>query len=998
MSNVKNAVGTALLSVVLASVSVGRAEQAHGSQPDRFISRARQLTFDGRRAGEGYFSPDGRKLIFQSERYQDNPFFQIYIFDLDTGHTRLISPGVGKTTCAYFRARTDEVLFASTHLDPNAREAQREEYERRKAPSTRHGSWDYDEHYDIFSCDQRGRHLQRLTDVLGYDAEGSYSPDGELIVFCSMRDAYPLEKLSEEEWTIWDKQPEYFGELYIMKADGSDPRRITDWPGYDGGPFFTPDGKRVIWRHFSDDGMNADIFTAKIDGTDRRCLTDFKSMSWAPFMHPSGDYAVFTSNKLGFRNFELFIVDALGEKQPVRVTYTDGFDGLPVFDPDGNQLCWTTNRTSRESRKGQMFLADWDHKSAIAAIKAAPLRGIEEPEPELDQPAMTTWPDAPPPKITPGLEPTITNDDLYENVGFLASDELEGRMTGSQGATKAAEYIAARFKEAGLEPMGDDGTYFQAFPFPAGVEVAADDTALIVSAVSDAPARIFKVEEDFRPLSFTSDAEVSGPVVGVGYGLVVPEESDRPGYDSYEGVDVKGKVVLVFDDVPMDVKTNERIRLSHYGSARYKAKQALKRGAVGFLLVIAPNTPGAGLLIPIGRSASDAGIAAASISTEVAKTLVQSTGMKLAEIQKMLDGGEIPDDFRKIALTSSVTLKTYLDRKEGKCRNVVGFLPPVGEGTIADQYILVGAHYDHIGHGEAGGSRAVAGEEGQIHNGADDNASGVATVLELAADIAEARRRSDRNHQQRGLIFACWSGEEIGVIGSAYFARHAPCPLGQIAAYVNFDMVGRLRDGKLILQGIGSSPDWLGLIEKIGIREPLALVIQNDPYLPTDTHEFYPAGIPVLAFFTDVHDEYNRPIDDAETLNYEGMVQVARFGKQMINVLGQRPETLRFAEIERAKPKDGAMGGRRIFTGTIPDFAAGDVGGMKISGVQTASPAEKAGMVAGDVIIEFAGHSIGGLEDYAVILRALKPDQPVEIVVKRDEKEVRLTITPTVRK
>jgi len=364
----------------------------------------------------------------------------------------------------------------------------------------------------------------------------------------------------------------------------------------------------------------------------------------------------------------------------------------------------------------------------------------------------------------------------------------------------------------------------------------------------------------------------------------------------------------------------------------------------------------------------------------------------------MLDDGKIPDHFRKIELTTRVELTARVTRKQGTCRNVVGLLEPIGDGDIAEEYILIGAHYDHIGHGEAGGSRARAGEDGQIHNGADDNASGDATVLELAAVFAEARKSADPSSQRRGLIFACWSGEEIGVIGSTYFARHAPCPLGQIAAYVNFDMVGRLRAGKLILQGVGSSPDWLRLIEMVNVREPLALVLQSDPYLPTDTHEFYPAGIPILAFFTDVHDDYNRPTDDADTLNYAGMERIAGFGEQVIHELARKSNRLRYASVKRAAPKGGGGGGGRVYTGTIPDFAAGDVGGMKISGVQGGSPAEKAGMIAGDVIISFAGHKVGGLEDYAVVLRALKPDKPVEIVVRRGDKEVKLTIAPATRK
>ena len=185
-----------------------------------------------------------------------------------------------------------------------------------------------------------------------------------------MRDAYPTNKLSAAEQKHLETDPAYFGEIYIMNADGSGQRRLTRTPGYDGGPFFSPDGNRIIWRRFDENGMMADIYTMKLDGSDVRRLTDFGCMSWAPYFHPSGKYVIFTANKLGFSNFELYLVDGQGEHEPVRVTYTDGFDGLPVFSPDGKQLCWTSGRTP--DGKSQLFLADWNHQAALAAVSAAP--------------------------------------------------------------------------------------------------------------------------------------------------------------------------------------------------------------------------------------------------------------------------------------------------------------------------------------------------------------------------------------------------------------------------------------------------------------------------------------------------------------------------------------------------------------------------------------------------------------------------------------------------
>ena len=342
---------------------------------DRFLINARQLTFEGRRSGECYFSPDGDKLVFMSEREPGNPFFQIYVLDFETGDVNRISTGSGKTTCPFFQKDTGLIEFASTHLDPDFEDKCREEYQRREEGRKRHGAWDYDKLYDIFVAKPDGTILHRLTDALGYDAEGAYSPDGSKIVFCSLRDAYPVDKLTPDQRAKFDKQPEYFAEIYLMNADGSGQTRLTDWPGYDGGPFFTPCGNRIVWRHFDETGLLADVYTMKLDGSDRRRLTDFKAMSWAPYFHPSGQYCIFVSNKLGFSNFELFIVDAMGEHEPVRVTYTEGFDGLPSFSPDGGRICWTSNHT--DAGTSQLFIANWDHQAALAALADAPARSSE---------------------------------------------------------------------------------------------------------------------------------------------------------------------------------------------------------------------------------------------------------------------------------------------------------------------------------------------------------------------------------------------------------------------------------------------------------------------------------------------------------------------------------------------------------------------------------------------------------------------------------------------
>jgi len=360
----------AMLASGAALVAVAQ-EAAPPNAEREFLSRVRRLTVEGRRAGEGYWSPDGTRLVFQSEREPGNPFYQIYVLDLSSGDVKRISPGTGKTTCSFFRPGTDEILFSSTHADPKSKQLQDEEIAFRASGKERRYSWDYDPEMDIWAFSEKTGALKRLTEARGYDAEASYSPDGQWIAFSSMRDVYGRQ-VSDAERKQLEVDPSYFAEIYIMRADGSGQRRLTTVPGYDGGPFFTPDGTRIIWRRFDEKGLIADIFTMKLDGSDVRKLTDFGAMSWAPYMHPSGEYVIFASNKLGFENFELFLVDTAGTKEPVRVTYSDGFDGLPVPSPDGRQLAWTSARSGGSA--GQLFLAQWNHEHALAAIKSAPPR------------------------------------------------------------------------------------------------------------------------------------------------------------------------------------------------------------------------------------------------------------------------------------------------------------------------------------------------------------------------------------------------------------------------------------------------------------------------------------------------------------------------------------------------------------------------------------------------------------------------------------------------
>jgi len=963
---------------------VSSAEEA-GNEA-KFLSNTRQLTFEGKRSGEGYFSPDGKALVFQSEREAENPFYQIYVLDLESGDTQRVSPGVGKTTCSFFRPGSEEVLFASTHLDPAARDKQKAEFDFRASGKQKRYSWDYDEHMDIFAARRDGSGLRRLTTATGYDAEAGFSPDGKQVVFCSMRDAYPTNKLSGAELKLLETDPAYFGEIYIMNADGSDQRRLTRSPGYDGGPFFSPDGQRIIWRHFETNGLVADVFTMKLDGSDVRRVTEFGCMSWAPFFHPSGDYLVFTANKLGFANFELFIVDAAGGREPVRVTHTDGFDGLPVFSPDGKRLEWTSNRGA--DGKSQIYLADWNDAAARQAMARAPLRN---PTANNVVVSMTAGPAA----IGTGAGQNGLITALHEDVKMLASDEFEGRMTGSQGARRASDFLVQKLAAAGVKSLGDNDTFFQSFEFNAGVRVVTNRNQMqFVYQAHESPVHPPWGEKDFRPLSFTSNGNVSGEVVFAGYGLAVPGKAEE-GYDSYAGLNVSNKIVLVLRYVPEEVEPKRRQELNRYAGLRYKAMLARERGAKAVLFVTGPNSPGAGELAALSSDSAGggSGIIAASVTTNAVAGMFSSTGRDLKAIQSRLDKEDPHAEGGLVFSNVTVSITTEVEHIRKSDRNVIAVLPAFG--SAAREFVVVGAHYDHLGHGESG-AMLRAGEENQIHHGADDNASGTAAVLELARTLAGEQQRNPALFK-RSVVFAFWSGEELGLIGSSHFVEHPPVPLSNMVACINFDMVGRLRENKLMLQGVGSSSAWRRLIEKRNVAAGFNVVLQDDPYLPTDVTAFYPRGVPVINFFTGSHDDYHRPTDTATTLNYEGLERIVKLARGLLIDTAnaeQRPDYLKVASNDKG---GGSRDNLRAYLGSIPDYAT-EVQGVKLSGVRGGSPAEKGGLKGGDIIVQFGGQKIANIYDYTYALDAVKIGQVVEMIVLRDGQRLTLKVTPEARK
>ena len=967
----------ALASLLLACTCVP-AQTATDSEA--LLSNVRQLTFEGRRSGEGYFSADGRQMIFQSEREPGNPFYQIYLMDLENGDIQRVSPGSGKTTCGWIHPSSGRVLFASSHGDPEAREKQRQELEKRAAGQGSRYSWSFDEHYEIYQADRDGDNLRRLTDARGYDAEGSWSPDGSRILFASNRQAYERE-LSAEERERLEQDPSYFMDLYRMDADGGNLRRLTDTPGYDGGPFYSADGSRIVWRRFSEDGHQAEIWTMDADGSGQRPITRLEVLSWAPYFHPSGDYIIFANNLQGYRNFELYLVDSAGAREPVRVSFSEGFDGLPVFSPDGRRLSWSSARTA--DKKPQIFLADWDDAGARKVLGLGPA-SRRQPRPAA----------APAGDLTSA---PISEDDLRLHLDYLASEQLGGRLTGSEGEGLAARYVADAFHRAGLQPAGDMGGWEQYFAFTREISLADGNRLTLTSG---AGTEELEVDRDWLPLVFSGSGSVAAAsVVFAGYGIMAPADGTAAEYDSYAGLEVEGKWVMVLRYLPDEIAAERRQYLSNYAGLRYKAMLARDRGARGLIVVSGPRSGVKAQLVPLESEAGAGGgsLPAFAISDAAARRLLQAADRELASLQLELDQGGPVAGFELTGTTLAAEIR--LQRIQGVGRNVLGRLR-AGE-TPSEQLVVIGAHLDHIGSGKGMDSLADGADAGRVHPGADDNASGVAALLEIAQHLAE-RQRASRLQLKRDILFAAWSGEEMGRLGSARFVASFAAKgdgtdglLPQVSAYLNMDMVGRL-DQHLYLQGAGSSSVWSGEIERRNLPVGLSIRTQDDSYLPTDATSFYLAGIPILSAFTGAHSDYNTPRDTAERINYPGLEKISRLMALITRSLARREQAPDYMETE--KPSAGASRANlRAYLGTIPDYAASDIGGVKLNGVAKGGPAQQGGLRAGDIIVEIAGRRIENIYDFTYALNALKVGQETEILVLRDGAEKKLAVLPAPR-
>jgi hypothetical protein len=578
-----------------------------------------------------------------------------------------------------------------------------------------------------------------------------------------------------------------------------------------------------------------------------------------------------------------------------------------------------------------------------------------------------------------GAELSI-DDRLRQDVEFLAADKLEGRDVGTPGGAEAAQFIRDRFRSLGLLSGTKDGSYLQTFPVRVGSKVT-DDSFVEIVAPDGTVSRLVR-GEDYQPLVFGGDGEFDAPLVFVGYGI----QSEEPAIDDFASVDLEGKVVLLvrrepqLDDPASPLAGNE---LSRHAELETKVKNCWQRKAAGILLVSDHHTIAKegkdNLLTPdYIPGNSSVGVAVAHIHETLADRLVAgSTIGTMQEVQKKIDA-----DLRSqsAALPGwKVRGKISFMRVQVETANVVGMLE--GEGAGADQTILIGAHYDHIG---MGGPNSRDPGLRAIHNGADDNASGTAAMLEVARRFATRPTKPSRR-----LVFIAFSGEERGLLGSAFYARKDPIvPLEKTAAMINFDMVGRVKENRLIVYGTKTADAFEPILSKLDEKaESLALKLVPLGVPASDHITFYRNKIPSLHFFSGTHADYHMPTDDADKINYPGMTAVADLSEALVDELLALPEPPTYVKVEETDPHAGLQipsGTNTAYLGTSPDYGD-EVDGVLLNGVRGGSPAEQGGLKAGDIIVEFAGQPIKNVRQYTSALYSHKPGDKVGIVVLRGE-------------
>ena len=615
-----------------------------------------------------------------------------------------------------------------------------------------------------------------------------------------------------------------------------------------------------------------------------------------------------------------------------------------------------------------------------------------------------------------------STEKLQQHVSYLASDALDGRRTGTAGANDAARYIAGKFARLGLRPGGSPNAassqklsqamarYLQSFPYVAGVTLGRGNVFSFGRNATNESSLI--VGNDWVPLAFSANGKAAGEILFAGYGLTASELN----YDDYAGLNATGKIVIALQGTPDG--DNPHGQFTTLQDVRWKAVAARNAGARALIVVAGDATFRHDRLTNLiyNNTGGEAAIPVAVISRQGIDKILALSNTSVDQLQQAT-ASKTPGTNR--VLTGQITVTSDVVRNQVPAYNVIGVLEG-SDPTLKNENIVIGAHYDHLGRG---GDGSLAANSGEIHHGADDNASGTAGLIELARIFSAQRPKLKRT-----VVFIAFGGEEEGLLGSNYYVNHPLVPLASTVAMINMDMIGRMKDRKLVIGGVGTAKEWRQLITQANTAQSMnvtanagapvpkgvpivvsangrpittvdpngafELTLNEDGYGPSDHSSFYSKQIPVLFFWTGTHKDYHKPSDTFEKINYNDEARILRLVARIVRDADSADKRLTFTTAQSAPPRTG---GFRVFLGTIPNYADSS-DGLVIDGVRDASPASKAGLKAGDKIVKIGTRDVKNVYDYTHALGEMKAGQEYVIEVMRSGERLTLKIIPEGRK
>jgi hypothetical protein len=569
-----------------------------------------------------------------------------------------------------------------------------------------------------------------------------------------------------------------------------------------------------------------------------------------------------------------------------------------------------------------------------------------------------------------------------DDVRALTAQNMEGRGAGTKGIERAASLLEKTYKHLGLQPAGTN-SYLQPFSVITGAKLKSHNRLAVDNAGQ--PMSELKLNQDFVPFSFSSSGSASAPLVFAGFGATAEEF----GYDDYAGMDVKDKIVVLLRYEPGGFGSrNGNAGLTRHAQLITKAINARNHGAKAIILINGRLGDGEEDLLTRFGSVSgpeNTGIILVQVKNQVANEWFKAAGKSLADVQLGIDHANKPQSFT-FPEQLHVSIKVDIETTRATVDNVLAYLP-----GKTDEYVIVGAHYDHLGYGNA--DSLAPSQIGQIHPGADDNASGTAGVLELTRLFAQMK-----GQLPRGILFASFAGEELGLLGSAHWVQHPTLPIEKAVAMLNMDMIGRIKDGKVFIGGVGTGTTLKSLLEQARFGSSFKIEYSPGGYSASDHTSFVTKRIPVLFFFSGLHSDYHKPSDTWDKIDSQSaarLVDVVGKTAMELSTASDRPT---FVTVVEDKPIAGSGGGGYgPYFGSIPDFGQTE-NGVKFSDVKPGSPAAKAGFKAGDVLVQFGDKPIKNLYDFTDALRRSKVGDVVEVTVMRDGQPVKAPVKLEQRK